>query len=109
MPKSWSSGVVNAACQLAKMPRRGIREEKEYSDAIGALRINYRRLDAAIGNISDVLCVHPEMFPSLPGYRLHRVRISKFPGIPELSIYFTYDDNLVYLMDAVLQSEEETE
>jgi len=88
---------------------RDIREEDEYKDAIKSLRISYQRLDEALLGISEVLCTHPEKFPSLRGYRLHRVRLSAFPGIPELSIYFTYDDDCVYLMDAQLQSEEERE
>lgn len=89
------------------LKRRTIREEDEYKAAIGVFRVNYRRLDEAILGVSDVLCLHPELYPSLPGYRLHRIRISKFPGVPELSIYFTYDDDYVYLMDAVVHVREE--
>lgn len=89
--------------------RRCIREEQEYADAISALRISYRRLDEAIGSIADVLCQHPERYPHLRGFRLHRVRLAGFPGIPGLSIYFTYDDDYVFLMDAQLFSEDEQE
>jgi hypothetical protein len=91
------------------LKRRCIREEQEYADAMRSLRVSYRRLDEFIGDIADVLCVHPERYPSLQGYRLHRIRVSEFPGIPELSIYFTYDDDYVYLMDAVLVLEDEKE
>lgn len=79
---------------------RSIREEIEYAGAITTLRISYRRLDEALGQVADALCKRPETFPSYPGYRLHRIRLLNFPGVPELSIFFTYDDNYVYLLSA---------
>jgi hypothetical protein len=79
---------------------RTIREELEYAEAIKALRLDYRRLDEAVGILSDALCVHPELFPALPGYRVHCAHLVGFPGVPELSIFFTYDDDYVYLMSA---------
>lgn len=77
---------------------RSIREEVEYAKAIEALRVDYRRLDEAIRQMSSALCVHPEMFPKLPGYRVHCIHLDGYPGVPELSIFFTYDDDYVYLM-----------
>jgi hypothetical protein len=57
--------------------------------------------------MSEALCKHPEIFPALPGYRVHRIRITGFPGVPELSIFFTYDDETVYLLSADQIQEEQ--
>lgn len=86
---------------------RTIREEEEYTRSIKALRINYQRLDSALGDMAQKVRSHPDEFPALPGWRLHRIRIKEFPGLPELAIFFTYDDDMVYLLDACLVPDEE--
>ena len=86
---------------------RTIREEPEYSQSIESLRINYRRLDEALGRMAEAICNHPEKFPAYLGFRLHRIKLVDYPGVPNLSIFFTYDDDYVYLVSADLIPEEE--
>jgi len=86
---------------------RTIREEDEYTYSIRKLKINFRRLDAALGEMATQIRSHPEKFQKLPGWRLHRIRVTEYPGIPELAIFFTYDDEMVYLLDACLVPDEE--
>jgi hypothetical protein len=86
---------------------RTIREEPEYQQAIEYFGISYRRLDEALGEMSARIRSHPEKFPSAPGWRTHRIKLVDYPGVPNLSIFFTYDDQMVYLLDAVLGPEED--
>lgn len=81
---------------------RTIRQEERFTRQLADLRINYARLDEALLALGDVLCRTPDLFPQAPGTMLRRLRLSQFPGIPPLSIFFLYDDSYVYLMSAEL-------
>jgi len=81
---------------------RSIRQEAEFTKQLASLRVNYKRLDEALIQVNDALCKAPEIFPLIAGTPLRRLRLSNFPGVPPLSIFFIYDDEYVYLLSADL-------
>lgn len=81
---------------------RSIRQEEEFTKQLAGLKVNYKRLDEALIYVNDALCNSPEIFPPITGTSLRRLRLSNFPGVPPLSIFFIYDDEYVYLISADL-------
>ncbi len=71
------------------MPPRQIVEDQQYTDQINKYRINWQRLDEALMTLYPALQGSPELFPLVPGTKLHRLKLVGFPGVPPLSIFFT--------------------
>lgn len=84
------------------MPHRQIIEEQLYTDQINKYRINWRRLDEALMSLYPALLGSPELFPLVPGTKLHRLKLVGFPGVPPLSIFFTLRPTQIVIKTAEL-------
>ena len=86
---------------------RTIRQEDRFTEQLEALKVDYERLDEALLWVNVALCKSPHIFPVIPGTRVSRIRLRDFPGVPNLCIFFIYDENEVYLLSAELIEAEE--
>ena len=89
------------------MPAREIIEDQLYTDQINKYRINWRRLDDALISLNPALLGSPELFPRVPGTKLHRLKLVGFPGVPPLSIFLTISPTQIVLKTAELIDLEE--
>jgi len=89
------------------MPPRQIVEDQLYTDQINRYRINWQRLDEALMSLYPALLGSPELFPTVPGTKLHRLKLVGFPGVPPLSIFFTLSDTQIVIKTAELIDLEE--
>jgi len=89
------------------MPDRQIVEDQQYTDQINRYRINWKRLDEALMTLDPALRGSPELFPVVPGTKLHRLKLVGFPGVPPLSIFFTLSPTQIVLKTAELIDLEE--
>jgi len=76
---------------------REIVEEPQYREQFESLRLEYERLDEAYESVGLALCRRPDIFPPSPGTDLRRLKIVSYPGIPELCVWFSYDEHVVRL------------
>ena len=79
---------------------RTIRDENLYKKNIEALKVDWKRLDEALLGVQMALSNAPELFPLVPGTGnpgLRRLKLVGFPGVPPLSIFFTFTDEEVHL------------
>jgi hypothetical protein len=84
----------------------------EVSDQFERLKLDYSRFDHVMDAVYDILCQNPEMFPTIPGTKLSLLHLNdfvgiRFSGIPNLAMYFHYDDDRVYIVSAELIESEE--
>jgi hypothetical protein len=78
-----------------------ITEDQLYVDQIKEYRITWKRLDEALMSLYPALLGSPELFPLVPGTKnLHLLKLVGFPGVPELSIFFTLGPNKMVLKTA---------
>jgi hypothetical protein len=89
------------------MPLRQIVEDRLYVDQINKYRINWKRLDEALMSLYPALMGSPELFPLVPGTKLHRLKLVGFPGVPPLSIFFTLSPTQIVIKTAELIDLEE--
>ena len=89
------------------MPPRQIIEDQLYTDQINSYKINWRRLDEALMTLYPALLGSPELFPLVPGTKLHRLKLVGFPGVPPLSIFFTLSPTQIVIKTAELIDLEE--
>ena len=89
------------------MPGREIIEEKLFTDQINKYRINWKRLDDELISLYPALLGSPELFPLVPGTKLHRLKLVGFPGVPPLSIFFTLRPTQIVIKTAELIDLEE--
>jgi hypothetical protein len=89
------------------MPPRQIIEDQLYADQINKYKISWRRLDEALMSLYPALLGSPELFPIVPGTKLHRLKLVGFPGVPPLSIFFTLSDTQIVIKTAELIDLEE--
>lgn len=89
------------------MPPRQIIEDQLYTDQINKYRINWKRLDEALMSLYPALLGSPELFPRVPGTKLHRLKLVGFPGVPPLSIFFTLSPTQIVIKTAELIDLEE--
>lgn len=78
-----------------------IREEESYKADMDRLRLSYESMDVAFEEVSMALYRRPDIFPQVPGaadLNLRRVKIIGCSDRPGLSVWFTFDDNLVRLL-----------
>jgi len=88
---------------------RTIREEKLYEEQIKALRVDWERLDEALSQRDQALSTIPEQFPIVPGTGnpgLRRLKLVGFPGVPPLTIFFTFTATEVNLQAAEIIEED---
>ena len=88
---------------------RTIREEKLYAEQIKALKVDWKRLDEALSQRDQALSTIPEQFPVVPGTGnpgLRRLKLVGFPGVPSLSIFFTFTETEVHLHSAEIIEED---
>ena len=83
------------------MPRQII-EDRLYTDQINEYRISWKRLDEALMSLYPALLGSPELFPLVPGTKLHRLKLVGFPGVPPLSIFFTLSPTEIVIKTAEL-------
>ena len=82
---------------------RTIREEERYRKQIEALRVDWKRLDEALSQLQPALSTIPNLFPVVLGTGtpgLRRLKVVGYPGVPSLSIFFTYTETEVHLHSA---------
>ncbi len=84
---------------------RTIREEPAFAEEIAKLKIEYRRLDEVFLVAYDRLCKAPDSYHQIPGTALWRFKLQPFPGLPPLTVYYTFDDQEVRLLYADLVEE----
>jgi hypothetical protein len=89
------------------MPLRQIIEDPLYADQINKYRIKWQRLDDALMTLYPALLGSPELFPVVPGTKLHRLKLVGFPGVPPLSIFFTLSPTQIVIKTAELIDLEE--
>jgi len=77
--------------------RREIVEEKSFTKAYKAMEGSWPRLDDALTGIQYALCINSAACPKIPGTSLSVIWTKKLPGVPESRIFYTYDDDHVYL------------
>lgn len=82
-------------------------EDALYAQQINSYRVNWERLDEAMMSLSPALLNSPQLFPLVKGTKLRRLKLMGFPGVPPLSIFFTYDDRQVILRAAEIIGLEE--
>lgn len=87
MPQSWES-----------LPLREIIEEDSYKERLKNLRVSYEDIDRAFEEVAWTLARNPEVFPSIPGTPLRRLRIAGTVRMPPLNIWFTASHNSVRLL-----------
>jgi hypothetical protein len=88
------------------MPRHLI-EEKQYTEQLNALRVNWKRFDDAFMTLEPAIRLVPDIFPQVPGTLLRRVRLVGFEGVPPLSIYFAVKGDTAHLVAAELIPDED--
>ncbi|HKT26320.1 MAG TPA: hypothetical protein VJR04_17050 [Terriglobales bacterium] len=89
------------------MASREIVEDKLFADQIAGYRLNWKRLDEAMMTMYPALQNSPELFPRVPGTKLHRMKLVGFHGVPPLSIFFTITPTQIVIKTAELIDLEE--
>ena len=67
---------------------------------IERLRVGCVRLDEALAGLEWALSNNPEAFPLLDGTKLRMAPIAPAPDVPEIRIWFTFDDRTVNVLCA---------
>jgi hypothetical protein len=78
---------------------RTIREAEAFSKKLVELGVSPKRMDELLEGISLTVATHPEIFEQVPGKNLRRFRIVPFPGLPQLNVWFRYDEQYVDLVE----------
>jgi len=78
-----------------------------YVQQTEALVKQYPRLPDALGELEATLCSKPDIYPGVIGTEIYRVKIVPYPGMPSLSVYFTYNAKTVILLSAEIVDAEE--
>ncbi len=77
---------------------RGIFEQERLSEILSGLGLSALKLDSVLEGFTNTVCVKPELFAREPQTGWSRVLLKSFPpDIPPMRIWFTYDDNNVYI------------
>jgi len=87
---------------------RTIREEATFAEEIAKLRIEYKRLDDVLQAAYSRLTRAPESYHQIRGTSLWRFKLNLFPGLPRLTVYYTFDDHEVHLLYADLAEEDDS-
>ena len=67
--------------------------EAACQEVVDRLRVDYERLDEALAGVEWALSNSPERFPELYGSSLRMARTFKVSEVPELRIWFVFDDS----------------
>lgn len=86
---------------------RTIVESSNLATQFAQWKIDYARWDDAFIGAGAALRAIPETFPQVPGTDLRRIKLVPFAGVPNLSIFFRYDDEKVTLEFAEIFEEDE--
>jgi hypothetical protein len=81
---------------------REIREEESYKSDMARLRLSYQAIDIAFEDVSLALSRRPDIFPQVPGainINLRRLKVTGCADLPELAVWFTFDDNFVHMLN----------
>lgn len=77
---------------------RGIFEQERVTEQLNDFGVSALRVDDVLRGLIDTICVKPEIFAREPITGWSRIIVKGFPpDIPFLRIWFTYDENDVYL------------
>jgi hypothetical protein len=77
------------------MALRTIIDEHDFIDQLRNHGVSTDHLNALRENFDSLVAAHPEIFPSVPGTKVHRIVVNPFRGIKRLNLWFTYDENTV--------------
>jgi hypothetical protein len=80
-----------------------------FEEEIIRLCIEYKRLDEALAGLEWALSNSPESFAQLYGSKLRMARIRKAPGVPEMRVWFTFDETQVTVVFAEAVEDEDAE
>ncbi len=80
-----------------RLKARTLREEKSFSDDKKRLSKSAKRLDEILDGIIWVLARNAESFSIIPGTVLGLAKTDKFPGHDAYYVWFTFDEDTVYL------------
>jgi hypothetical protein len=81
--------------------------EPAFDEAIRRLGVKYRRLDEALSGLDWALSNKPHLFPQVYGSCLRMARIKGAPGVPNMRIWFTFDDHSVTVIFAETTEDDE--
>jgi len=76
---------------------REIVETERFTTAFQALKIPYQRLDEVMAGLTHALCYKPEECPVIEGTRLSLIKTRGYGKMPDLRIFFTFNDDQVQL------------
>ena len=85
---------------------RDIVEQDRLTEILSGLGVSALKLDDIIGGLSDTIGRHPERLFREPHTGWSRIIVKAFPpDIPLMRIWFTYDENYVYIEHVELLQE----
>jgi len=85
---------------------RGIFEQERLAEILLKLGVSALKLDSVLEGFSGTVCRRPDLFAREPYTGWSRVIVKAFPpDIPPMRIWFTYDDNNVYIEHVELLQE----
>jgi hypothetical protein len=85
---------------------RCIVEQKALEAELTRCGVSPRKLDKITVGLKDTICVSPEVFQREAATQWSRIIVKAFPpDIPAIRIWFTFDDDKVYIEGVDLLSE----
>lgn len=77
---------------------RGIFEQERLREILSKLGVSTLKLDSVLEGFSNTVCKKPELFEREPCTGWSRVIVKAYPPeVPPMRVWFTYDDNNVYV------------
>jgi hypothetical protein len=77
---------------------RNIVEQERLAQILEGLGVSANKLDDIIGGLSKTIARGPEKFAREPHTGWSRIVVKAFPPeIPALAIWFTFDENCIYI------------
>jgi len=77
---------------------RDIVEQERLGEILSGLGVSSLKLDDIIGGLGNTICRHPELFARETYTGWSRIIVKAFPPeVPLMRIWFTFDDDYVYI------------
>lgn len=81
---------------------RTVREEKQFTEDKKKLKHSAKRLDEILFGVIWTLSRIPESFGNVSGTMLYLAKTDAAPDAPSLYIWYTFDDDYIYLLSVEL-------
>jgi len=76
---------------------REIIEQQQFKEDKRKLRHSAKRLDEILDGVTWTLTRLPECYPNIPETDVYLAKTDAFSDVPALYVWFTFDENYVYL------------